>query len=92
VNAKDLSGTITLIEQKEDLLGVESAAKGVYYFVDKNKKGPKLGRIRITTSRDSELKSIELSFIQAKALISEIKDVCELQWGAYINEKEKEQG
>ena len=70
----------TLVERLErqgDLKGIESNANGLFYFYSTQDD-----RIGIINCKSGQKKgAIVLTRKQAKALIDEIKGVCELAWG-----------
>ena len=64
---------MTAFEAKHDIWSVQSEAKGLFYLQDNERD--KIGIMRIT---DGKKQFVILTKKQAKALIKEFKEVCEI--------------
>lgn len=84
INKKGHSARVMAYELREGLMGVDSEAHGLHYMLDTKTRTIADRKLTIFTIYQGEEMSIKLDRKMAKALIEEIKDICEMQWEGYI--------
>lgn len=83
-NSKGHSARLSEIEFNEGLMGINSEAYGLYYLLDKNTPHIPSRKLTILSIYEGKEMKLKLDLKMAKALIEEIKDICEMQWEGYI--------
>jgi transcriptional regulator with XRE-family HTH domain len=83
INKRGHSARVMAYELREGLMGVDSNAHGLHYLLDKG-TCTSSRKLTILVIYQGEEMSIKLDRKMAKALIEEIKDICEMQWEGYI--------
>ena len=73
------------IEYTEGLIGVESNAQGLFYLLDKNTPWVCRRKLSILSVIEGVETRITFTIKQAKELVKELEDICEMQWEGYIN-------
>lgn len=71
--ATSMDSKVMQIEQKFNIKGINSEENGLYYFFDDDKKG-----VGIMTFHDGKPTFVLMTKQQAKAVIQEFSDVCEM--------------
>ena len=77
---KGHSARVMAYELREGLMGVDSEARGLHYMLDKSTTHVSARKLTILVIYKGKEMSIKLNIKMAKALIEEIKDICEMQW------------
>ena len=84
ISKRGHSARVMAYELREGLMGVDSEAHGLHYMLDNKTEKTKRRKLTILTICQGEEGTIKLDLEMAKALIEEIKDICEMQWEGYI--------
>ena len=78
------SAKVMAYEIKEGLMGVDSEAHGLHYLLDNQTTHKSLRKLTILVIYQGKEMSIKLDKKMAKAMIEELKDICEMQWEEYL--------
>lgn len=84
IDKRGHSARVMAYELREGLMGVDSKACGLHYMLDKHTRGIADRKLTILSIYQGKESSIKLDLKMAKALIEELKDICEMQWGCYV--------
>lgn len=85
ISKRGHSARVMAYELREGLMGVDSEAHGLYYLLECNTKRRSERKLTILVIHQGEEMSIKLDLKMAKAMIEELKDICEMQWeGWYL--------
>lgn len=78
---KGCDAAVSAMEKETGLLGIESNAKAMLYFIEKNSSGNRHKKLILATFNDGKKELISLTRSQAQTLSEEIGDICEMVWG-----------
>ena len=72
----DYNSIVDKVEYQHDIRAIQSDAKGLFYLEDDERK-----LIGIMTVKNNKKSICLLNKNQVKALLNELKDICDLYWG-----------